>query len=940
MANIAELNIRLGVRYRDFDRSMKQVESRLRQTAQAINGVADSMLQSFTAPLVGIGALAIKAAGDFEALKLAMNTTMKDAGYSTAETAKELEELRKVALAPGIDLQQAVKGSIALQSVGFNAERARKTLVELANGIAGAGGNAEQLEGVTRQFAQMSAKGVVLQQDLAIIKENMPSVVKAMREAFGTTTAEGIRDAGISADQFIDGITQQLSKNARVQGGIKNAIDNTRSAITQFFAAIGDGINEAYNLNNVAGAMSDRINSLVTVFQQLDPETKKTIFNFALYAAGLPILIKGMGLLFGAGQQIIATMRLLATGAANAGGALLGFADKFGKLNTAMKVGAAGIALVGILALYAGYQKLSEGVNKAFEVQTKFAKAKDEVNKEAGKEIVIANKNIEVLKSETTSRQQKLDAFNALKSAYPDLLKQYDNEKISVYELTALQDRLTKSIVTRVAETRKAALLDEQAGKIVEARLKKTQLETQGLNAIYGETQASFLRGAENIGLGGWMGTEVKIVADEVAKLDKTIMEAEKTSKQLEDQFAKTFGTGTSAAEETAANLYALRDAEINYDELNGKFAEKWKKRETDKGEATKKSGKTIASVFKEVTTDIANINKQAAALGATGGEDHFNDFANGIERGIGKLIEAGAKVDGKEIEALKRLAREGLGSRLVAPDLLPSTGVSSPVSDTAASAIPDVRIQYDKDTLEGFLSDSQKIGQVLAEMKAGTISASEGFDAINTILATTNKSFTGTGLRVQEMSFAFQALGEQFSMLGQSFQAGGDAQKAIFDAVGASIAQLTDDGSVNMKDLAKAAVVSSIKVAKAYAVQGIFAAVSKALQSVPFPLNLIAAAGAAGVASALLNGLANKISAPKLAKGGLAYGETLATVGDNPNAGVDPEVIAPLSKLKDIMGSGAGSVNVGGTFRIRGEDLELILEKAKTTKARRYGSR
>ena len=249
MANIAELNIRLGVRYRDFDRSMKQVESRLRQTAQAINGVADSMLQSFTAPLVGIGALAIKAAGDFEALKLAMNTTMKDAGYSTAETTKELEALRKVALAPGIDLEQAVKGSIALQSVGFSAERARKTLEQLANGVAAAGGSAQNLEGVVRQFAQMSAKGKILNEDLIVIKDNMPGVVKAMREAFGTTTAEGIRNAGISADQFIDGITKQLAKNERVQGGIKNAIDNTRSAITQFFAAIGDGINEAYNLN-------------------------------------------------------------------------------------------------------------------------------------------------------------------------------------------------------------------------------------------------------------------------------------------------------------------------------------------------------------------------------------------------------------------------------------------------------------------------------------------------------------------------------------------------------------------------------------------------------------------------------------------------------------------------------------------------------------------
>ena len=41
----------------------------------------------------------------------------------------------------------------------------------------------------------------------------------------------------------------------------------------------------------------------------------------------------------------------------------------------------------------------------------------------------------------------------------------------------------------------------------------------------------------------------------------------------------------------------------------------------------------------------------------------------------------------------------------------------------------------------------------------------------------------------------------------------------------------------------------------------------------------------------------------PKLAKGGLAYGPTLAMVGDNRGAASDPEVIAPLSKLEGLMG-------------------------------------
>lgn len=48
--------------------------------------------------------------------------------------------------------------------------------------------------------------------------------------------------------------------------------------------------------------------------------------------------------------------------------------------------------------------------------------------------------------------------------------------------------------------------------------------------------------------------------------------------------------------------------------------------------------------------------------------------------------------------------------------------------------------------------------------------------------------------------------------------------------------------------------------------------------------------------------GLPNIPKIPKLAKGGLAYGPTLAMVGDNRGASVDPEVVSPLSKLQNII--------------------------------------
>jgi hypothetical protein len=71
-----------------------------------------------------------------------------------------------------------------------------------------------------------------------------------------------------------------------------------------------------------------------------------------------------------------------------------------------------------------------------------------------------------------------------------------------------------------------------------------------------------------------------------------------------------------------------------------------------------------------------------------------------------------------------------------------------------------------------------------------------------------------------------------------------------------------------------------------------------------------------------------SKLAAPALAQGGLATGPTMALVGDNRNARVDPEVIAPLSKLKSMM----GDMGIGGTLetRISGNDLIILLNRSQ----------
>ena len=91
----------------------------------------------------------------------------------------------------------------------------------------------------------------------------------------------------------------------------------------------------------------------------------------------------------------------------------------------------------------------------------------------------------------------------------------------------------------------------------------------------------------------------------------------------------------------------------------------------------------------------------------------------------------------------------------------------------------------------------------------------------------------------------------------------------------------------------------------------------------------LAAAAGVALIAgSAVITNMLNKGPAPTaFAEGGIVSGPTLGLVGEYPGASSNPEVIAPLDKLKGMLNMNNNSGFVASTS-IQGRDLAIILER------------
>lgn len=304
---IGKLNLKLGVDVSDLDKELGKVERSMSRFGSNMQNIGSTLTQSLTLPIIGLGAASLKSFADIEKLQNGLIAIMG----SSEEAGIEMEKLRKVAENPGLALPEVVKASASLQSVGMNADAARETITQFGNAVARAGGGAEQFDGVVLALSQISAVGKVTQEDLNQIKERLPEFARVMKEEFGVVTAEGIRELGISSEEFIKRSVGALGNLERANGGLANTFDNLKDNVGASLAELGKAINETLNLEAVAAALSEGLQRLVNGFKSLNPETQGFIVKAGLFVAALGPAIFIVGKLITTFSALIGTTRLI-----------------------------------------------------------------------------------------------------------------------------------------------------------------------------------------------------------------------------------------------------------------------------------------------------------------------------------------------------------------------------------------------------------------------------------------------------------------------------------------------------------------------------------------------------------------------------------------------------------------------------------------------------
>lgn len=982
---IADLLIKVGADSYEFKQVTKEVEKGMDQLSQKLTNIGKTMSLAVTAPLTAIGVVAVKNADIQARAEAKVQQAILQTGGVAELTLEQLKAHASEMQGKSIFGDEKILNDVTAKMLTFtniageNFKKAQQAAIDMATVLD------QDVKGIVTQLGKalndpvknMSALGRMGIQ----FSKDQQEVIRAMAETNRLGEAQALM-----LDVLASRYGGQAEAVAKVGLGAMKQLKNSWG---DFLEQIGDIITPV--LTKVAQALS----KVVAALQNMDPKWKKFIVIVAAAAAAagpvllalggivkiLPMLKAGFALLVGPIKLVITSIRSLTVAIAS---------NPIGLLLTLISTGV-GLFMAFAGSTKEAAEANGELTNKVIEesrqVNTLIGKltsanTSEKERKAALDELksiqpdIVSGLNAESLELETLKKRaaeynqqlvlrialaRKQDQVAAAIEAQTEAgVKQAEKEAQIYSYLSDIGAKLASGDFefgrqnptkgyrewTKASEELQRNLINH-FNEIMASGDTMAQKAWQVHNMFsHGDRQRDVIR-MDGISASklGRMSSSVRGLQDDVNDAASLVAEAEADV----CNFAQAFSLSLTEAVEGAASAVdglggsaegASARTQKSIEELNEeiKNLEEQKRQSFDPAE-------------------IAGFNQQIATLKRE--VDRLNGLGAGTQQVTGKIAELNAEIRRlkdakskaydvreiaeyndkiaelkKEVENLNQVTVAFLDRKPLEPILLPDMKLIMPEFQIK---MPDLK-PYVSKTAEQMKAIRDMVKTEMFGW-AEDISGALLLNMMETeqIVKTYTDALVAKGW---EFSAALEHVGSKVSETIQAF----DQQLSNFlansiVAAAEAIGQIMA-GDLGFGGLMKAILLQFANFLKQIGTQLIQFAImmiafKTALKSVlANPWAALAVGAAMVAAAAIMTALINKNAkdkAPKLAKGGLAFGPTYAMVGDNPNAGVDPEVIAPLSKLKDMMaGGGTANVNItlSGELTAKGRDLVYALGK------------
>jgi tape measure domain-containing protein len=285
MATLGDLVVRIGADTRDLNKSLGLVQRNMRSMTSNFTALGEQMTRSFTLPIVGLGAAAVKSAADLETLE----TSFISLTGGAEQAANMVAQLNEFTAKTPFQLEEVGKAARQLIASGTAVGEVSDQLQFLGDIAATSGSSIEEIAAI---FAKVNAKGKVELENINQLAERGIDIFKALADATGLP-ADKLGAGRVSVEQFNEvlksfaeeggfaaGAMERLSETAA--GKFSTALDNAKLALA----------NMGQNLLPLVNEALERMTVLFQGIAKLTPDTLKLAGGVGALAAALgPLLV-------------------------------------------------------------------------------------------------------------------------------------------------------------------------------------------------------------------------------------------------------------------------------------------------------------------------------------------------------------------------------------------------------------------------------------------------------------------------------------------------------------------------------------------------------------------------------------------------------------------------------------------------------------------------
>ena len=472
MATEQGLSFVVTVDNSNFVRGMQKVQSSVKEASKRMSdeGVKmESVMAKLTKAAAGMGAAfsvkeivsqIVKVRGEYQGLEVAFKTMLQ----SEEEAVKLMDQLTRTAATTPFGLNEVANGAKQLLAYGKSASEVNDTLIKLgdiASGLSIPLGDLIYLYGTTmtqgrlytQDLNQFTGRGIPMIKELAKQFGVAESKVKELVEQgkVGFPEVEKVIDSLTAKGSMFGGLMADKSKT------IAGQISNLQDSIEMMFNELG---------KSQEGLISDSLNvisKLVENYQQVGKTIVELVGVYGVYKAALITITA----LEKAHAVVVARAQVEMLRAAKAGKALsdaqamaaakakvlqvaqMGLVRSLKAMTAAMTSNPYVLLAAGIAAAAYGIYKFATRATAA----EKAVKSHNERAKEMSdryEELTSKTNDYDsVVRDNTKTELQRIEAYKKLQAIYPDLLKNMELEKYLLIDSVDASKMMAKAVEER-----------------------------------------------------------------------------------------------------------------------------------------------------------------------------------------------------------------------------------------------------------------------------------------------------------------------------------------------------------------------------------------------------------------------------------------------------------------------------------------------------------